>query len=376
MPRKGQRIKHRKVPTVKPQGGTPRSQADDPLARTALVRTMELHFEWLLMTGHTVEGVRSRRNPIRRFAAWCMERGIADPREVTKPILERYQRHLFYYRKTNGAPLTIGTQSGLLAPLKGYFKWLARENHLLYNPASELQLPRQPKSLPKTILTVMEVEAILAEASPDTATGLRDRALLETLYSTGLRRMEIPKLTLHDVDLVRGIVQVRQGKGGKDRVIPIGARACAWLDKYLLEARPQLLAGDSLALFVTDYGAPLPTEWVATKVKRYMEFAGIHKIGSTHLLRHACATHMLEGGADIRFIQAMLGHSSLTTTEIYTHVSIDKLRQIHAASHPARLERRQGVQMDADGTTHQIGTESPVMALFDALEREADEEEE
>ncbi len=374
MPRKGQRIKHRKPSVIKPAGGTPRSQADDPLGHTALVRYMELHFEWLLMTGHTAEGVRSRRNPIRRFIAWCMERGIADPREITKPILDRYQRHLFYYRKPDGAPLTIGTQSGLLAPIKGYFKWLAQENHLLYNPASELQLPRQPKSLPKTILSVAEVESILAEAEPDTVPGLRDRALLETLYSTGLRRMEVPKLGLHDVDIARGIVQVRRGKGGKDRVIPIGARACAWIDKYLLEARPQLLAGDTLALFVTDYGLAVDPEWVATKVKRYMEFAGIHKPGSTHLLRHACATHMLEGGADIRFIQAMLGHASLTTTEIYTHVSIDKLSEIHAASHPARLARRQGDQSGADDIRGRPGAENPAAALLAALDAEIEEE--
>jgi len=243
MPRKGQRIKHRKPPSSKPAGGTPRNMADDPLGRTALVRYMELHFEWLLMTGSTNETVRGRRIALRRFIAWCMERGVTDPRDITKPIIDRYQRHLFYYRKPDGAPLTSGTQSGLLAPLKSYFKWLAQENHLLYNPASELQLPKQPKSLPKTILSIAEVEAILAEADPSTAPGLRDRALLETLYSTGLRRMEIPKLTLHDVDLVRRIVMVREGKGRRDRVIPIGARACAWIDKYLLEARPQLLAG-------------------------------------------------------------------------------------------------------------------------------------
>ena len=363
MPRKGQRIKHRKPPSSKPAGGIPRSQADDPLGRTALVRYMELHFEWLLMTGSTNETVRGRRIALRRFIAWCMERGVTDPKDITKPIIDRYQRHLFYYRKPDGAPLTSGTQSGLLAPLKSYFKWLAQENHLLYNPASELQLPRQPKSLPKTILSIAEVEAILAEADPGSAPGLRDRALLETLYSTGLRRMEIPKLTLHDVDLVRRIVMVREGKGRRDRVIPIGARACAWIDKYLLEARPQLLAGDTFALFVSDYGEPVEPEWVASKVKRHMEFAGVNKPGSTHLLRHACATHMLEGGADIRFIQAMLGHASLTTTEIYTHVSIDKLSEIHAASHPARLERRQG--HESPNTTPTL--HDAAQALLDTL---------
>jgi len=364
MPRKGKRIKHRKPSMLKPAGGTPRSMQDDPLAHTALARYMELHFEWLLMTGSTADTVRGRRTALRRFIAWCIERGIADPHDITKPIIDRYQRHLFYYRKTDGAPLTSGTQAGFLSPLKAYFKWLAQENHLLYNPASELQLPRQPKSLPKTILSVAEVEAILMEADPGTVPGLRDRALLETLYSTGMRRMELPRLGVHDIDLARRIVFVREGKGRRDRVIPIGARACAWIDKYILEARPQLVAGDTQALFVTDYGDGVEPEWVATKVKRYMEFAGIDKPGSTHLLRHACATHMLEGGADIRFIQSMLGHSSLTTTEIYTHVSIDKLQEIHAATHPARLQRRQDVETGK--TTPSL--DQAAQALLDAIE--------
>jgi len=136
-------------------------------------------------------------------------------------------------------------------------------------------------------------------------------------------------------------VFVREGKGRKDRVVPLGERAAAWLEKYLLEARPQLLPGETEALFVTDYGEPITPEWLADKVKRYMQFAGIDRPGATHLFRHACATHMLENGADIRYIQEMLGHANLATTEIYTHVSIDKLQRIHAATHPAgKLERR------------------------------------
>jgi integrase/recombinase XerD len=363
MPRKGQKLKHRKASATKPPGFKARAKEDDPLGRLMLTRYMDMHFEWMLVTGYSADTVRARRIAIRRFIAWCNERGVTDPREITKPIIERYQRHLYYYRKEDGTPMTTGTQHGYLAPLKSFFKWLARENHILYNPASELQLPRQPKSLPQTILSVAEVEAILAEADHDNAQGLRDRALLETLYSTGMRRMELPNLTLHSIDLARRIVFVREGKGGKDRVIPIGARACAWIDKYLLEARAQLVAGDCAALFVTDYGEAVNAEYVAAKVKRYMEFAGIAKPGATHLFRHACATHMLENGADIRFIQAMLGHANLQTTEIYTHVSIDKLREIHAATHPARIERLQRVEMEKTTLT----TDEATQALLDAL---------
>jgi integrase/recombinase XerD len=338
MPRKGQRIKTRKPAPVKPTG--PRSRTVDPLASHPLTRYMHAHFEWMLTHGYSADTVRARRIALRRFIGWCAERELDDPAAITLPILERYQRHLFTYRKPDGKPLTLGSQHGCLAPLKTFFRWLTREHHIATNPASELVLPKQPKRLPRTLLSPADIAAILHEAEPATPAGLRDRAMLEVLYATGLRRMELPALARYDVDLGRQLVFVREGKGRKDRVVPLGARAAAWLDRYLAESRPQLLAADTDALFVTDYGEPISPAWLADKVKRYMAFAGIERPGATHLFRHACATHMLENGADIRFIQEMLGHAQLGTTEIYTHVAIDKLQQIHAATHPAgKLQR-------------------------------------
>jgi integrase/recombinase XerD len=342
MPRAGQRLKTRKRSAVKPQG--PAHQSTDALAHNVLVRYMEEHFEWMLVTGYSADTVRARRQAIRKFIAWADERGLADPREITKPMLDRYQRFLFYYRKpegsrNEGAPLTISMQYQYLAPLKTWFRWLSREHHILANPAADLDLPKQPKRLPRSVPSVQEVEAVMAEAEPGTAQGLRDRALLETLYATGLRRMEAAGVGVYDVDLQRGTLWVRHGKGGRQRVVPLGERAVAWLDKYISEARPQLLATDTQALFLTDYGEPMRADHVSEKVKRYMRFAGVDKVGATHLLRHACATHMLEGGADIRFIQEMLGHANIETTEIYTHVSIDKLIAVHRATHPSRLQR-------------------------------------
>ncbi len=339
MPRRGQRIKVRKPTGLKPSG--PKTRRADPLASHPLTRYMHAHFEWMLTHGYSADTVRARKIAMKRFIVWCAEHELDDPRLITAPVLERYQRHLFYYRKADGTPLTFGSQLGALAPLKTFFKWLTREHHILYNPASELVLPKQPKRLPRSLLAQEDIEAILHEAEPSSAAGLRDRAMLELLYATGLRRMELPALQRYDVDLARRLVFVREGKGAKDRVVPLGERAAAWVDKYLLESRPQLLAGECEALFVTDYGEALTPEWLAAKVKRYMQFAGIDKPGATHLFRHACATHMLENGADIRYIQEMLGHSQLSTTQIYTHVSIGKLQQIHAATHPAgKLERR------------------------------------
>lgn len=372
MPRAGQRLKTRKAAATKPAGPTHRP--DDALARNRLTRYMDEHFEWMKFTGYSLDTVRARRIAIRRFIAWADERGIDDPREITKPMLERYQRHLFYYRKEDGAPLTLGTQLGCLAPLKTWFKWLSREHHILANPAADIDLPRQPKRLPRAVPTVQEVEAILRETEPDTAQGLRDRTLLEVLYATGLRRMEIVGVALYDVDLARGLLWVRHGKGGRERVVPLGDRAMAWLDKYLAEARPELLAADTDALFLSDYGEPIQPHQVADKVKRYMRFAGVDKPGSTHLLRHACATHMLEGGADIRFIQEMLGHANLETTEIYTHVSIDKLIAVHRATHPSRLQRRRDAPADADEGTPQPGRKEAVAAILDALAQDDEDD--
>jgi integrase/recombinase XerD len=307
----------------------------DPRASLKLTQAMEAHFAAILVAGYSAETVRGRRGAIRRFIAWCDARGLTEPAEITSKILERYQRTLFAHRKPDGAPLALGTQFGCLSPLRSWFKWLAREQRIPADPAAGLALPRLPRQLPRALLGVAETETILAAADPATPEGLRDRAMLELLYSTGLRRTEVANLRRYDADLVRLVLFVREGKGRKDRVVPLGARAAAWLDRYLADSRPRLLGAESPALFVTDWGQPLHPEQVAAAVRRAKARAGVRKPGACHLLRHACATHMLENGADVRFIQALLGHASLATTERYTHVAITKLQEIHARTHPA-----------------------------------------
>ncbi|MES9903778.1 MAG: site-specific tyrosine recombinase XerC, partial [Sedimenticola sp.] len=337
----------------------PTKERSRPLDPNGIAPYLDAHLEWLAVKGYADDTINRRDVALRRFIQWCDERGLSQPQEITKPILERYQRHLYYYRKPDGKPLTLGSQLGCLAPIKTFFKWLTQENHLLYNPASELMLPRQPKRLPRDILSVSEVETILATPDHETPSGLRDRAILETLYSTGLRRMELPALKVYDIDQHRAIVMVREGKGRRDRVIPIGERALAWVEKYLNESRPQLLLNiHEEALFLNDYGDPLARDALARKVKHYMNQAGIKKAGSCHLFRHAMATHMLDNGADTRFIQAMLGHADLATTQIYTHVSVEKLKEIHAATHPAKMQR-----------------EADKEALLEALDAELDTDE-
>jgi len=287
------------------------------------------------MMGYREAGVLLRRKALRRFVAWADCQGLRSVLQLTLPLLERYQRDLFLYRKADGGSLAMNSQQLLLVPLKGFCKWLARFGRVPVNPAAELPLPRKPIRLPSRVLTVSEVEQMIRTADTSTPWGIRDRALLEALYSTGMRRAELAALTVPDWNRERGSVSVRQGKGGRDRVVPIGARAAVWLAKYLETVRPCLARDpDDGTLFLTDYGEPLLKNRMGDLVRRYLDWAGIRTPGACHLLRHACATHMLENGADIRFIQALLGHADLRSTQIYTQVSIVKLKEVHAATHP------------------------------------------
>lgn len=309
----------------------------------SLRATLAEYLQWLLTHQYSPRTVSSRGHLLKLFADWCDARSLSKPVEVTLPILERYQRHLFLYRKPNGRPLGGLTQRGHLVALKGYFRWLTKTGVLAANPAADLEMPRQPmRRLPRYVLTAKEVEALLALPDVSTLEGLRDRAVLETLYSTGIRRMEACALTLFSINAEAGTVAINEGKGRKDRVVPIGERAVAWVQKYVDEARPKLaVPPDSGALFLSVVGLPFNPNGLSAVVREYMKAVGV-PWGACHVLRHAMATQMLENGADVRFIQALLGHASLQSTEIYTHVSIRKLKEIHSATHPAARLLRDG----------------------------------
>lgn len=302
---------------------------------------------WQEEKNYSHHTIGARERTLRAFAAWAAERGLVHPGEVTKPILERWQRYLFLHRKKDGQPLSISSQISFTDPLKAFFRWLARENYILYNPAADLELPRIGRRLPKAILTASEVETVLAQPDITTPMGIRDRAVMETLYSTGMRRQEVLDLSIYDIDMERETVMIRQGKGDKDRVVPIGERALAWIRKYLEDVRPEYATGaDKGTLFLSAFGLPISGGWLAQIIHGYIKGAKVGKLGSCHIFRHSMATLMLENGADIRFIQAMLGHAELSTTEIYTQVSIKKLKAVHTATHPARpitsADRRTG----------------------------------
>jgi len=327
MPRKGQK-------TARPPLGDPH----DP---HAWHRLGESFFEWMGVTNYSERTIDNRRTYLGYFVVWCLDRGITRPCEVSRATIERYQRHLFHYRKKNGQALSTRSQHSRLVPIRALFKWLTRQNHILHNPASEIDLPKLEHRLPKHVLTIAEAESVMAQPSTTDPLGLRDRAMLETLYSTGMRRMELVTLKVHDLDEDRGTIIIRQGKGRRDRMVPIGDRAIHWTDRYLNEVRPELVREpDKGTIFLTNLFEPFTPNRLTQLVRDYIDAADIGKRGSCHLLRHTCATLMLENGADIRFIQQLLGHAKLETTQIYTQVSIRKLKEIHAATHPARVERR------------------------------------
>jgi len=299
------------------------------------------YLENLLVKNYSTNTVEMRSDQLRYFKEWCGVRGLFKPIEISKAVVERYQRWLYHYRSSRGErPLSFRSQYMRLAALNQFFRWCSKNNHTLYNPAGELEMPRYERKLPRSVLTAAEADQIINLADVTTELGIRDRTILETFYSTGIRRKELATLTIYDLDQSRGILNIRQGKGKKDRVIPIGERALAWMEKYLNEARPRLVRGvDHGVLFLSTTGEALVVGALTHLVQWYVNKAELNKRGSCHMFRHTMATLMLEGGADIRFIQQMLGHSELSSTEIYTQVSIKKLKEIHSMTHPARLER-------------------------------------
>jgi len=322
-------------------GGTGKAQQQPTNDIHSLAANREEYLEALAVKNYSPQTVQGRREDLGVFLDWAGQRELIHVDEITKPILESYQRHLYRHRKANGQPLGVSTQRSRLGTLKDYFKWLCRQDRIPFNPASELELPRIEKRLPEQALTPDQIDAVLAVPDVADVLGIRDRAMLETLYSTGMRRSELVRLDLSAFNAERRLIHIRQGKGHKDRVVPVGAQAVRWLETYRDRSRPKLLLKNSeTAFFLTSYGEAFNPDVLSRLVSGYIAQADIGRKGSCHLFRHTCATHMLENGADIRFIQQLLGHAKLETTSIYTEVSIGKLQQVHASTHPTGSTNR------------------------------------
>ncbi len=294
------------------------------------------YLKWMAIHNYARTTITCRCRYLGYFVEFAGAQGVDRSEDVTLELLVSYQQNLFAHRKRDGEPLSFGTQAQRLVPVAQLFSWLRRQHRIEVNPAADLLMPRPDRRLPEATLSAEEMALLLSTPDISKPLGLRDRSVLEVFYSCGLRRAELISLWLRDVDFERGTVFVRCGKGGKDRYVPIGERALFWLRLYVEIVRAGFVT-DRFPdhLFLSSAGTPLCADWLCRKVRRYLATAGIDKHGSCHLLRHTVATLMLEGGADIRYVAEMLGHANLDTTQRYTRVSIERLRTVHAACHPA-----------------------------------------
>ncbi|MDQ7086440.1 MAG: tyrosine-type recombinase/integrase [Acidobacteriota bacterium] len=294
--------------------------------------------ERMRVAGFSPRTIDSYRSHIGFFLAWLdRETNVEEVTAVTPEILHGYQTWLYGYTDDGGRGLAIATQAARLSVVRAFFRWLVKTDVLLYDPAAGLELPKRKGILPRSVLTKKEVERLLAAPDVTTPLGLRDRAMLEVLYSTGIRNAELRALTVYDLDLDRGLVRINEGKNAKDRVVPLGEVACRWLREYLDVARPKLLVRDNAGeqtVFLSKNGRPLLPLGVIDRIRRLAKAAGIERPVTPHSMRHTFATHMLRGRADIRHIQAMLGHASVATTQIYTRVEVTDLKTVHRRCHP------------------------------------------
>lgn len=297
------------------------------------------HLIWLETHNYAEKTVLIRTKYIGDFVEWCRYRELADIAKINRSVLEEYQRALFTQRQSNGKVLSFATQRNRLVPLRTLFRWLVRQDYLEHDPAALLEMPRMERRLPKHTLTAKEANRVLAQPNITLPVGIRDRAILEVFYSTGVRRGELAGLAVNDFDFETGLVLVRQGKGRKDRLVPVSKRAMDWVEQYIEKARPRFTQHNIYTdrLFVTQSGEPVTLGRLSSMVTNYIKASGIRKTGSCHIFRHTAATLMLNNGADIRFIQQLLGHADLSTTQIYTQIAVGKLKEVHSKTHPGAI---------------------------------------
>ena len=276
------------------------------------------------------------RREVRRFLEWLCEQDI-ELMEVRSDDVHTYQNELLAQKKPDGKPYALSTHASRLNALKSFFRFLYRRGYLLHDPARAVEFKQKERRLPRVILTPGEARRLLEAAKETSPQGLRDRAILETFYATGIRVTELSKLTVLDVDTEERTLSIVLGKGKKDRNVPLTASAAEAIEEYLERGRAELVRDKTVPyLFLSDLGGWFHRAVLLRIVKRYALRARIKKHVTCHTFRHSVATHLLRGRADIRHIQKLLGHESLNTTERYTQVEISDLKKVIARAHPRR----------------------------------------
>jgi len=284
-----------------------------------------------LEDGLSANTLAAYRRDLSAFAAWLCQAGEVDSKTDINAVR---RHHIEAWFAASHASSRASTANRRLAALRRYYGWALRTGRIAADPCLALRAAKQASRHPKT-LSEAQVEVLLTAPDAQTTLGLRDRAMLETLYATGLRVSELVGLGILDVSVTEGVVRVVQGKGGKDRLVPLGAEALHWIGEYVARARPTLLgARTSPALFVTVRATAMTRQMFWQLIKKYALKVGIRAPLSPHVLRHAFATHLLNHGADLRVVQMLLGHADISTTQIYTHVARERLKVLHARHHP------------------------------------------
>lgn len=277
-----------------------------------------------------------------QFLDWLRkEQEIREAKRVSRDTLNTYQLMLVEHRDEEGRPYTTSTLSVKIRAVKRFFEYLEDTGHVLVNPAEYLKEPKKEIRLPRVVLTEAEARKILDAPNLSTMTGIRDRAVLEVFYSTGVRLEELVSLTIYDCDLQGGLLRVNKGKGAKDRVIPLGRHAVRFLKEYIIRIRPHFTKSNKTIrnLFVNQLGGPLSKQVVEITVRNYAKKAGIGKKVTPHVFRHTFATQLVKNGADIVAVQKMLGHSSLRVTHIYARVAGTDVKKTHSGHHPREKDR-------------------------------------
>lgn len=268
--------------------------------------------------------LQAYRNDLFIFAKWQASNG--------NTITATRATDLHNYLATQGKK-SVRTTARRLSSLRRFFQYLVRESRITNDPSIKIESPRLGRPLPKT-MTETEVEVLLDAPDTETSTGFRDKTMLEVLYATGLRVSELVGLHLDQINLQQGVIRVI-GKGNKERLVPLGEEAIDWLGRYIRDVRPGFYKSDpDAALFPSNRGKMMTRQTFWHAIKRYAVIAGIKKPLSPHVLRHAFATHLLNHGADLRVVQMLLGHSDISTTQIYTHIAKERLKELHAQHHP------------------------------------------
>ena len=271
--------------------------------------------------------LESYRRDLNKFSVWLEQQRKVSIVEATHADIQDFFAYLY---KQKVKPTSASRE---LSSLKRLFRYLLRQNRIATDPTLQIATPKLPRTLPKS-LTEQDVEMLLAAPDVQTPLGLRDRTMLEVLYATGLRVSELVTLNVAQVSLDMGVVRV-MGKGSKERLVPLGEEALDWIRRYLALGRPVLLGGKlSDALFVTHRGEGMTRQMFWYLIKKHAQQGGLRKPLSPHTLRHAFATHLLNHGADLRVVQLLLGHADISTTQIYTHVARERLKQLHHQHHP------------------------------------------